>query len=177
MQTIILLITAFTVSLDSFFCGLSLAIKSTNYKKIILGIVISVFCLCYLGATLGHLVSEKLQNTSKIIGGTTLILIAILDSLQKSSPTTMLLQSKNDDILIKSLIVGFSIGLDGAIGCFSLALTGINSLLVATLVTFMHILLLLSAFSLSKIIKIKNISVLEKIPTYIIFILGVYKLL
>ncbi len=105
------------------------------------------------------------------------MLIAILDSLQKSSPTTMLLQSKNDDILIKSLIVGFSIGIDGAIGCFSLALTGINSLLVATLVTFMHILLLLSAFSLSKLIKIKNISVLEKIPTYIIFILGVYKLL
>lgn len=177
MQTLILIITAFSVSVDSFFCGLSLAIKSTNYKRIILGVILSVFCLCYLGANLGYHASEVLKKTSEMVGGLTLMLLAILDNLPKKESSNFLMQSKKDDILIKSVFVGFSIGLDGAVGCFSLTLMGLNAVLVTIVITFVHILLLITAFSLSKIIKINNKSLLEKIPSYIIFLLGAYKFL
>ena len=97
----------------------------------------------------------------------------ILENLKgKTTP----LKTK-DNIFLESVIIGFAIGLDGAVGCLSLSLMGYNSLLVPILITFVHVLLMNLAILISKSKLSKFLKKFSFTPPLILFLLGLFKLI
>lgn len=176
MKTIILFTTALSVSLDSFFCGLSMSVKTTKNFKFLLGISFSVFLLCILGSLFGASLYGLLSNFSEIIGGSILIIISVFGFLENLKEKTTPINTK-DNIFLESVIIGFAIGLDGAVGCLSLSLMGYNSLLVPILITFVHVLLMNLAILISKSKLSKFLKKFSFTPPLILFLLGLFKLI
>ena len=118
-------------------------------------------------------IGDFLKNYAEILGGIILILVGLNGLVKKPSDK---IYKKNNSSIKKSLLVGFSVGLDGAVGSFTLTASGFNGIFVALFITFIHVILLILALYLSKKLpnKIKNES---KIPPLILVFLGLYKLL
>ncbi len=175
MDALILITTALSVSLDSFFCGISMSVKTKENFKFLIGISLTVLLLCLLGSGLGLKAYNALSGFSEIIGGSILIIIAIwgfFDSKNKKVPN-----AKNDNIFLESIIIGFAIGLDGAVGSLSLSLMGYNSILVPILITVIHVILMHIAILISKSKASKILKKFENTPQIILLLLGTYKLI
>ena len=171
MIILILLTTALTVSLDSFFCGLSLSLKTKGQKSTIWGITASVFAMCILGSALGKTAGSILNEYAQILGGIFLIIIAFIQIIPKNHP------KKIQSSFCESIAIGVAIGTDGALGCFTLSLYGINGLYSSLLITLMHIALLYLSFSLTKYNYLKRLLKLQFISPFILLILGLIKLI
>ncbi|MBO5926073.1 MAG: manganese efflux pump [Clostridia bacterium] len=76
MKNLVLFTTAFSVSLDSFFCGLSMSTKSNKNMSFLFGISSSVLILCLIGSTLGTKMRDFFENLGEILGGAILIIIS-----------------------------------------------------------------------------------------------------
>lgn len=172
MSILFLLITAITVSIDSFFGGLSLSVKTKNKLLSLLGVVLAVFTVCFLGSTFGELFGKLLENYASVFSGFILLLVGIVG----------VFTCKNEKELgggasfLSSLVVGFSVGLDGAVGCFSLTSAGYNPYLTCSLITLVHALLMIISFLIADKIpkKIKRCKIL---PPLILIFLGFYKII
>ncbi len=176
MKTIILFTTALSVSLDSFFCGLSMSVKTKENFKFLIGISLSVFILCIAGRYLGTTMYDALSNFSEIVGGSILLIISLFGFFEREKEKNLLVKSK-DNIFLESIIIGFAIGLDGAAGCLSLSLMGYSSLFVPILITFIHVLLMNFAILISKSKASKFLKKFKFTPHLILFLLGSYKLI
>ncbi len=177
MKFFILLFTSISVSLDSFFCGVLLGLKTTKKFKSVTIIATTVFCLCFLGSNIGFLGSVIFEKYSNLMGG---LILSGLAFKKDDTLDNVRLPSLNQVFKIsftESFLIGVSIGVDGLIGCLSLTLIGFNYMLVTICITVVHILLLLCAFNISCLIKIKNAQVVKIIPNIILLSLGVIKLL
>lgn len=175
MKAIYLTITALSVSLDSFFCGLSLSSKNYKNKVTLLGISGTVFLLCLAAATLGSTIGNFLESGANILGGAILIIVAGYGFIFENYDDAPLIISEKTSFM-QAVILGFSIGLDGALGCFSLAVSGMNGFLVAVYITACHLLLLQLSFISA--IKLKKLVERFKIfPPLLLFALGYFKLL
>ena len=175
MKTLILFSTALTVSLDSFICGLSLSIKTKENFKIIFGISLSVFIICLLGSVIGTKLYATLSRVGELIGG--LILIAIsVNGINRKAKETTLLKTTSSNTLKESVIIGLAIGIDGAVGCLSLAIMGITSLIVPVFITAMHILLMNFAIAIANTPPAKTLKKHSLIPYFILLALGIYKI-
>ncbi|MBQ9782428.1 MAG: manganese efflux pump [Clostridia bacterium] len=178
MKILILLFTSLSVSLDSFFCGLTLAFKTTAKLKCISVIATTVFCLCFLGSNIGILGSVLFEKYSTLLGGLILCFLSFKKDENFLKNDRFLTEKKDVEIsFIQSFLIGFSIGIDGMVGCISLTLMGFNFMLATLTITIEHVLLLLCAFNLSTFIRIKNEHTLHIIPSSILLILGTTKLL
>ena len=178
MKIFTLLFTSISVSIDSFFCGLSLALKTNAKLKCIITIAITVFCLCFLGANVGFLASVTFQKYSNIIGGILLCALSFNTFNGSLKTTTLLLPiSNHNDNFLEYFLAGLSIGVDGMIGSISLTLVGFNYILVALTITLVHVLLLLTAFYSCFFIEIKNENLLSLLPSTTLLILGIIKIL
>lgn len=173
MNYVFLVLTALSVSADSFFGGLALLIDEKQKIKSVLAVFISVLILCVLGSTLGKIFGDFLKNYAEFLGGIILILVGISGLVKKPNNK---IYNRDKSSIKKSLLVGISVGLDGAVGSFTLTASGFNGLFVALFITFIHVILLVLALFLSKKLpsKIQNES---KIPSFILVFLGLYKLL
>ncbi len=174
MESLILFTTALSVSLDSFFCGLSMSVKTKENLKFLIGISLSVFILCILGSTLGIKAYGTLSSYSEIIGGSILIIIAIIGFIENKKDKHVF---KTNDIFLESLLIGIAIGFDGAVGSLSLSLMGYNPIFVPILITVIHVVLMNFAILISKS---KATTVLKKFknsPQIILLLLGTYKLI
>jgi putative Mn2+ efflux pump MntP len=173
MNYVFLVLTALSVSADSFFGGLALLIDEKQKIKSVLAVFISVLILCVLGSTLGKIFGDFLKNYAEFLGGIILILVGISGLVKKPNNK---IYNKDKSSIKKSLLVGISVGLDGAVGSFTLTASGFNGLFVALFITFIHVILLVLALFLSKKLpsKLQNES---KIPSFILVFLGLYKLL
>ena len=173
MNYVFLVLTALSVSADSFFGGLALFVEQKQKIKSVLGVFISVLTLCVLGSTLGEIFGNFLKIYAELLGGIILVLVGLTGLVKKPSDKIY----KGDSTSIKkSLLVGVSVGLDGAVGSFTLTASGFNGIFVALFITFIHVILLILALYLSKKLpsKIQNES---KIPSLILVFLGLYKLI
>ena len=170
MKALILLATAFSVSADSFFCGLSLAVKSKKFSLIVLGIASSVLVLGLCGSLLGKIFGEFLKNYAEIFSGIILVIVALFGLFYKHKEN-----QKISADFYSSIITGLSVGLDGAVGCFTLTCSGFNGLLVAMLITIIHVALLILAVLLAKKLR-KKLDNNSKLPSIILLILGLYKI-
>lgn len=191
-----LFITAFTVSIDSFACGFSLAFNGKGKNKFIVALVIAltVFAMCaaanYAAAALTEILSEKTAS----LGGLILVGVGVFNLIKPAENTeaTKSLNGANENLkneksdcakrekgklVRQSLLAGFAVGLDGAAANLSLAIMGINGFYVPVVIAVMHAVMIVLGIVLSNVPFIKKASRLNFIPPLVLIFLGLYKLL
>ena len=173
MNVVFLTLTAISVSVDSFFAGLALSIKNQRKIPSVFSVLIAVFILCSLGALLGKIFGDFLKNYAQTLSGIILIAVGAIGLFKKN---TQNLNTKSTCLTKKSLIVGASVGLDGAVGSFTLVASGFNGLFVTVFITLIHVVLLILAFLLGGKISTK-IKSEGKLPSLMLILLGIYKLI
>lgn len=167
-----LLLTALTVSIDSFFCGFSLAFMGGKKRFIVVGITLTVFLMSLTANYSASLLSDCLNEKTASLGGIILIFVGIYNLFKKD--LTKIDNSKN--IIKQSLITGFAVGLDGAFANLSLAIMGINAFYVPLTIAIMHGIMITLGILLTKtklVVKLNNLGFL---PPLVLIVLGVYKL-
>ncbi len=170
----LVLITAITVSLDSFVCGLSLSIGSNKKIYLVAIITITVFLMCLITNYSTLLLKNYLTERASSIGGILLIIVGLFNLIKKKDNINA---NSNKSFLAQCFIVGFAVGLDGALGNFSLALMGINSFFVPLTIALVHGIMIALSVTLSQTIFFENISRFKFIPPVLLIILGIYKTL
>lgn len=172
-MTWFLILTAFSVSVDSFVCGFSLSLKNKKKLPIILGITLVVFFLCTLSISLSFLLSDLLTEKTASLGGVLLLGVGAYNLVKKPSTKN---QSPHG-VFRESLITGFAVGTDGAVASLSLSIMGINAFYVLLTVTLMHAVMISLGVCLARIRLIKKFAKIELLPPVILIVLGGYKLL
>ena len=163
-----LLITAFTVSIDSFVCGFSLAFNGKNKFWIVPVIALTVFLMCLATNYFAKIFSSLLTDKIASLGGLILIGVGIYNLLTCEKEVKQLKYSN----LKQVIFAGFAVGLDGA-----LAIIGINQFYVPLIIAIMHAFTITLGIVLSKLPKIRNLERLKFIPPIILILFGLYKLL
>jgi len=158
------IIVALTVSIDSFFCGISL-IKKTKVLLDIIKIISVVLVMCLTAYYLGNYLTSFFNYNLELIGGIIFILIAVLNlfSKEKNAKT--------------SYCLGFAIGLDGSCATFSLAIMNYKNFLIPLIVTFFHLIFLVLPLLLSKVKFIDKICENKIIAPLVLTLLGLYKII
>lgn len=173
MNFFYVLITAITVSLDSYVCGLSLSIKHERKAKIIFGISLVVFAMCLCAGLLGKALSPFLNDTSEPLSGTILIFVALCEYFSQENDEN----EKSKNLFKTSLTVGFAIGLDGACACLSLSVSTPFPFTLALIFTAFHVIFITLSFITAKNKFLKRIAENKNIAPMILACLGAYKIL
>lgn len=168
-----LLVTALTVSVDSFFCGFSLAMQEKKKLPIIVGITLVVFLLCLFTNYLASFIADKVSEKTASLGGIILIAIGIYNLIKKEREQGHACLG----IFKQSVITGFAVGLDGAFANLSLSLMGLNAFFVPVIITAMHTVMISLGVVLSQTKFIKKLAKIGFVPPLILILLGGYKLL
>ncbi len=168
-----LLLTAFTVSIDSFACGFSLSFIKGKKIFIVLGVTLTVFVMCLITNYLASFLSNYLTERTTSLGGVILIGVGIYNLLKKDDENNL----SNNNIVKQSLISGFAVGLDGAVANLSLAIMGINAFYVPVIIALMHALTISLGIILAKSLFAQKFSKFKFIPPLVLICLGVYKTL
>lgn len=172
-MTYLLIITALTVSIDSFVCGFSLSLYGGKKTPIILGIALTVFLMCCFTNYLTVFFLNKLSERTAGLGGLILVGIGLINLIKKNEE-----QKTNAHGTIKqSLCVGFAVGLDGAFANLSLSLMGINAFYVPLTIAVMHGIMITLGVLLSKTHLVRSFAKIEFVPSVILILLGAYKIL
>ncbi len=169
-----LLITALAVSLDSFVCGLALSIGNHKKTWLVILITLTVFIMCLIANYAGYLLQDVLTEKIASLGGILLVLIGVCNLLKKEENIS---NNTIDSFFIQSVLVGFAVGLDGAIGTFSLSLMGINSFYVPLTIALTHGIMIALSVALSQTSFFEKISRFKFIPPILLILLGIYKTL
>lgn len=168
-----LIITAITVSLDSFICGISLSLGKSKKLPLVAIITLTVYLMCIITNYGTLLLKDFITEKTTIIGGIILVSIGLYNLIKKDKDTS--LSQKN--FFIQSLSVGFAVGLDGALANLSLSLMGINAFYVPITIAATHGLMILLSVLFTQT---KTASKLEKfsfIGPLILIFLGLYKII
>ena len=80
-----LIITAFTVSIDSFVCGLSLSISYGKKLSFVLSIALTVFAMCLTVNYATTFFAGKLNSKTACLSGIILIAIGVFNLFKKES--------------------------------------------------------------------------------------------
>lgn len=167
-----LLITALTVSIDSFVCGFSLSLTNNKKLPLILGIALTVFIMCAAVNYATAFFADKLTEKTASLGGIILIAVGIYNLLKSDNDTI-----KERSTLSQALISGFAVGLDGALANLSLALMGMNAFYVPITIAVMHALMIALGIALSQTSIVKKFAKIGFLPPIVLILLGAYKLL
>ena len=167
-----ILLTAITVSIDSFFFGLSLATVKRKRILIVLTITLIVLIMCTLANYLTSVFSNYLTEKTVGLGGIILIGIGIFNLLRKDDDL------KSDLSAFKQIIIsGFAVGLDGSLANVSLALLGMNSFYVPLTIALMHGATIALGMLLCNTALKKLFTKLSFLPHVILVLLGLYKVI
>ncbi len=167
-----LLLTALTVSIDSFVCGFSLSLSNKRKLPIILTITLTVLAMCFFTNYLTLFFSDKLSEKTVGLGGLLLVLIGVYNLFKKSNDTI------NKPCNFKQiLLVGFAVGLDGALANLSLSLMGINDIYVPIVIAVTHGVLIGLGITLSQTKISKHLFRYSFFAPMILIALGLYKFL
>lgn len=174
-----LILTALTVSIDSFVCGFSLSYLSKKKLPIVLGIAISVFIMCAITNYSTAFFSKYLNEQTSSLGGLILIAIGLYNLIKgKDDKEKDLSKLQNSNHMLKEIIaVGFAVGLDGAVANLSLALMGINFFYVPITIALMHAIMIWLGILISQTSLAKKFEKIELVSPIILIVLGGYKLL
>ena len=168
-----LLLAALTVSIDSFVCGFSLSLQKDKKFPIILGIISVVAALCLIAYFLAEILSFVLTDKTANLGGIILVCIGIYNLLNKDTKTVI----SSSNVFKQSLLLGFGVGLDGAVATLSLTIMGINAFYVPLLMALMHFVMITLGVYLAKLKLVEKFAKIECISPLVLIILGCYKLL
>ncbi len=167
------LLTAITVSIDSFVCGFSLSFTTNKKLPIILGIALTVFVMCFITNYLAVILVGKITERTACLGGILLIGIGLFNLLKKDDEKVV----KPRSALKQSILTGFAVGIDGATANLSLSLMGLNALYVPLTIALCHALLIWLGIVLAGVIPKDKFAKIEFLPPLILILLGGYKLL
>lgn len=170
-----LLLTAITVSIDSFVCGFSLSLKGGKKLPLILIIALTVFVMCLTTNYLAFAFADLLNENSASFGGLLLIGVGLFNLIKKKPKDNEAIAQRGT--LTESLITGFAVGLDGAIANLSLSLMGTNSFYVPLIIALVHGIMIALGVILARIPIIKKFAKIGFIPPLILILLGGYKVL
>ena len=171
-----IILTALSVSIDSFVCGFSLAFTNKKKLSIVLGIVITVFIMClitnYFSLAIEKILSQEIANC----GGLILIAIGVVNLINSQNKTSCaVIQCKNG--LKQSIVAGLAVGLDGAFANLSLALMGFNLFYVPVIIATFHGIMIYLGITLAHTRLAKKFDKIGIIPPLILILLGGYKIL
>ena len=167
-----LLLTAFTVSIDSLVCGFTLSLNTKKKLPVILGILLTVFVMCLITNYGTFLFSDILNEKTASLGGFILIAVGIYNLLKKETGQRFFSKT-----FIQIISTGVAVGLDGSLANLSLSLMGINHFFVPITIALMHALMISLGIALSKAPIVKNFAKIGFLPPLILILLGAYKLL
>lgn len=165
-----LLLTAFTVSIDSLVCGFSLS-KCYNKKlSVILCVFFVVLVMCFTTNYLAKLLSNLSEITTTILGSSILVSVGFYNLFKGKNNTNE--HAKTPALLL----VGFAVGLDGAMANLSLSIMGINAFYVPLVIALMHALMVFIGITLASTKATKKLDKYKFFAPLILIFLGVYKL-
>jgi len=98
-----LILTAFTVSIDSFLCGLSLSFVKGKKSLMVLIVATTVFAMCLLTNYTAKLLSGILSERTACLGGLILIAVGVFNLLKKEDDEKII-----DNGLIKESFIFFA---------------------------------------------------------------------
>ena len=171
-----LIITALTVSIDSFICGFSLSFTYRKKYPIVLIIALTVFVMCATTNYLTVLFKDFINEQTASLGGIILIGVGFFNLLRsrKSQDYNNLSEKAS---FYRIFLIGFAVGMDGALANLSLALMSINQFYVPITISLMHALMIWLGILLSNTSLAKKFGKIEFIPPLVLIFLGGYKLL
>ncbi len=168
----ILLLTAFTVSVDSFLCSFSLSYINGKKRYIVFIITLTVFIMCLITNYCVFFFADKLNEKTASFGGIILILVGVYNIIKTKDE-----KIPNGNKLVKqSILTGFAVGLDGAVANLSLALMGINRFYVPLTIAVMHGIMITLGIIFAKSKLGKFLERADFIPPLILIALGLYKI-
>lgn len=171
MKILFILLTAFSVSIDSFLCGFTLSFNEKQKCKIVIGINLTVLILCLTFHFAGSFIYSNIDYDLSVLGGFIIIVVAIVNVIESRKKTPKIISSFK-----KSLLIGFAVGIDGATTDFSLTLIGYVSVLIPIIITLFHVFSVVAGILLSKskcILKLK----MQIFAPFILLFFGLYKIL
>ena len=163
MNVILIVITAFTVSIDSFIAGFSLSINKR--KKISLPIIVAVvtYALCLVASLTGALLKDFLQSYVQVIGAGILIILGISNLFRQESTTLKVVT------LSESFAIGFGVGMDGAAAALSLTIQGVGDVIFTPLLfAAMHFATVFAGQSLAQASKLNKANVVSSVMFFIL---------
>ncbi len=166
-----LLLTAITVSIDSFVCGFSLVLGKGKKWIIVSTIALTVLLMCLATNYLAILLAQYLNEQTASLGGLLLIGVGIYNLFKKDKK-----QVSSKSTFRQSLVTGFAVGLDGAFANLSLSLMGINQFYVPFVIAICHAVTIWLGILLSETPFAKRFERFGFIAPVILILLGVYKL-
>lgn len=170
LMILFILLTALTVSIDSFICGFSLSLLKVKKIFIVLGITLTVLVMCLITNYSAMLLSNLLTEKTAGYGGLILIGVGVYNLIKNDKENL-----KKSTKLRQVFLTGFAVGLDGAIANLSLSLMNLNALYVPVLIALMHGLMISIGVWLNSVPIIKNITKYTFIAPIILIVLGAYK--
>ncbi len=168
------LLTAITVSIDSFVCGFSLSFTAKRKLPVILGIALTVFVMCLITNYLTYFFVDKITEKTACLGGIILIGVGLFNLFKKDEQNK---NAKEKGALKQTLLTGFAVGIDGATANLSLSLMGLNAFYVPATIALCHALMIWLGILLAKTIPPKKLAKIGFLPPLILILLGGYKLL
>ena len=174
-MTYYIILTAFIVSIDSFVCGFSLALFNRKKLSIILIISLTVFTMCLVTNYATKLLTNYLTEKVSYLGGLLLIFIGIFNLVKSFNCESKKILEKNNFIQI--FLIGFTVGIDGALANLSLSLMGLNQFYVPIVIASMHAFTVWLGILLSNTSIAKKFAKIEFLSPLILICLGAYKVL
>ena len=171
-----LILTALTVSIDSFVCGFSLSFASNKKLPVVLLIACTVLIMCLFTNYAPLFFSDFLDENATFVGGFILLIVGFFNLIKCAKNFN---QENNKSIVVSSkiLLVGFAVGIDGALANLSLSLMCINAFYVPITIALMHALMVYLGIVLGGTSLSKKFGKIEFLPPLVLIVLGGYKML
>lgn len=117
---------------------------------------------------------DKLSEKTTSLGGLILMGIGVYNLFKKDRPNAL---TPKGFSFKQTFLVGFAVGLDGAMANLSLAMMGINQFFVPITIAVFHAVAIALGITLSQCPIAKKLAKIEMISPVILILLGGYKLL
>ncbi len=167
-RIIMLIVTAVTVSVDSFAAGFSLSLNKKNNATLPVAVALVTLILCILTSLLGTLLKNYLDEKVNIFGAAILVFLAVFNLLKTDDEQ---IGTLNQVTLAESLAMGIAVGTDAAVANLSLAMEGFG-LIAPLLFAVMHYAAVYAGQKLSDKITLQHTNVISAI---VLILLAVIK--
>ncbi len=174
-MTCFLILTALTVSIDSFVCGFSLSFTNRKKLPVVLIIALTVLIMCLFTNFAPVFFNGFLDENASIFGGLVLIIVGLFNLVKCLKNTKA--NDKKLAVSSKIFMVGFAVGIDGALANLSLSLMGLNALYVPITIALTHALMVYLGIVLSVTSFSRKFGKIEFLPPLVLIVLGGYKML
>lgn len=175
MDFYFLILSSATVSLDSFFAGLSVGSeKGLGKQRKIFCVMAVVSALCLCAHFFGKILFGISQSIMAKAGGLILVCIGYYGLFPKRKPA-FFVGNRRVCLFFEIFSLGIGVGVDGACACLSLILMNYGLCATVSVIIFHYLFMEIGVF-LANAISLKGLKNAPLAPT-ILILLGYYKLL